>query len=133
MNISDIIRIFALSNDNRNTIMEIVKTIGGYRVWYYPRKNIYRIGPVDNPTNIIRKDFKSLQGIINYLCDNHNESIVYTDPYNVAINWLRTANKNDDNYKLIDLLTGQYYYGIDAKNDLRDILIRMGLISININ
>jgi len=113
--------------------MEVVKTIGRYKVWYYPRKHIYRIAPVDNPTNIIRKDFKSLQDVIDNLCDNHNESIVYTDPYNVAINWLRTANKDDDNYKLIDLLVGQYYYGIDAKNDLRDILIRMDLISINNN
>ena len=109
--------------------MHIIKTIGKYKVWFYPRKRIYRIAPIDQPLSIIRKDYKSLQEIIDYINTDKQSNIVYTDPYNIAIQWLKTADKNSDYYKRIDLLIGQYYYGIQAKKELRDLLIEMNLIS----
>jgi hypothetical protein len=109
--------------------MHIIKTIGTYKVWFYPRKRIYRIAPIDNPLCIIHKDYKSLQEIIDYIDADKQSNIVYTDPYNIAIQWIKTADKNSDYYKRIDLLIGQYYYGIQAKKELRDLLIEMNLIS----
>jgi hypothetical protein len=78
--------------------------------------------------SIIRKDYKSLQEIIDYIDADKQSNIVYTDPYNIALQWLKTANKNSDYYKRIDLLIGQYYYGIQAKKELRALLIEMNLI-----
>jgi hypothetical protein len=69
-----------------------------------------------------------LQEIINYIDADKQSNIVYTDPYNIALQWLKTANKNSDYYKRIDLLIGQYYYGIQAKKELRALLIEMNLI-----
>lgn len=109
--------------------MHIIKTIGTYKVWFYPRKRIYRIAPIDNPRCIIHKDYKSLQEIIDYIGADKQSNIVYTDPYNIALQWLKTADKNSDYYKRIDLLTGQYYYGIQAKKELRNLLIEMNLIN----
>ena len=109
--------------------MYIIKTIGTYKVWFYPRKRIYRIAPINDSLNIIHKDFKSLQEIINYIDANKQSNVVYTDPYNIALQWLKTADKNSDDYKKIDILTGQYYYGIQAKKELRNLLIEMNLIS----
>lgn len=109
--------------------MHIIKTIGTYKVWFYPRKHIYRIAPIECPMNILHKDFKSLQEIINYIDANKQSNVVYTDPYNIALQWLKTADKNSDDYKKIDILTGQYYYGIQAKKELRNLLIKMNLIS----
>ena len=108
--------------------MHVIKTIGKYKVWFYPRKHIYRIAPIDQPLSIIRKDYKSLQEIIDYIDADKQSNIVYTDPYNIAIQWLKSADKNSDYYKRIDLLIGQYYYGIQAKKELRDLLIEMNLI-----
>lgn len=108
--------------------MHIINTIGKYKVWFYPRKRIYRIAPVDQPLCIIHKDYNSLQEITDYISDKQS-NIVYTDPYNIAIQWLKTADRNSDDYKRIDLLTGQYYYGIEAKKELRDLLIEMNLIT----
>lgn len=110
--------------------MHVIKTIGNYKVWYYPRKRIYRIAPVDCPINILHKDFNSLQDIMDYINYVPSDKFSYSDPYNVAIRWLKTANKDDDNYKKIVLLTGQYYYGIQAKKELKNVLIEMKLISI---
>jgi hypothetical protein len=70
-----------------------------------------------------------LQEIIDYIDADKQSNIVYTDPYNIAIQWLKTADKNSDYYKRIDLLIGQYYYGIQAKKELRALLIEMNLIS----
>ena len=109
--------------------MHIIKTIGTYKVWFYPRKRIYRIAPINDPLNILHKDFKSLQEIINYIDADKQSNIVYTDPYNIALQWFKTADKNNDYYKTIDLLIGQYYYGIQAKKELRNLLIEMNLIS----
>jgi hypothetical protein len=109
--------------------MHIIKTIGKYKVWFYPRKRVYRIAPIDQPLCIIHKDYNSLQEIINYIDADKQSNIVYTDPYNIALQWLKTANKNSDYYKRIDLLIGQYYYGIQAKKELRALLIEMNLIS----
>ena len=110
--------------------MHIIKTIGKYKVWFYPRKHIYRIAPIECPTNIFHKDFKSVQKIIDYInADKDKKKIVYTDPYNIALQWRKSANKNDDNYKKIDLLISQYYYGIQAKKELKNLLIEMNLIS----
>ena len=53
---------------------------------------------------------------------------LYTDPYNIALQWLKTADRNSDDYKRIDILLNQYYYGIQAKKELRDLLIEMNLI-----
>lgn len=109
--------------------MHIIKTIGSYKVWFYPRKHIYRIAHIESPTCIFHKDFKSLQEIIDYIDADKQSNIVYTDPYNIALQWLKTADKNSDDYKKINLLIGQYYYGIQAKKELRDLLIEMNLIS----
>ena len=110
--------------------MEVVKTIGKYKVWFYPRKQIYRIAPIDCPHNIMRKDFKSLQDIIDYINeDKENRKIVYTDPYNIAIQWLKTVDKNSDNYEKAEVLISQYYYGTQAKKELRNLLYEMNLIS----
>jgi hypothetical protein len=109
--------------------MHVIKTIGKYKVWFYPRKRIYRIAPIECPLNIRHKDFKSLQEIIDYIDTDKQSNIVYTDPYNIALQWLKTADKNSEYYKRIDLLTNQYYYGIQAKKELRDLLIEMNLIS----
>lgn len=109
--------------------MHIIKTIGTYKVWFYPRKHIYRIAPIECPLNIRHKDFKSLQDIIDYINTDKQSNIVYTDPYNIALQWLKTADRNSDDYKRINLLIGQYYYGIQAKKELRDLLIEMNLIS----
>lgn len=110
--------------------MKVIKTIGKYKVWFYPRKHIYRIAPIDYPLNIMRKDFKSLQDIIDYInVDKENKKIVYTDPYNIAIQWLKTADENSDDYKQIKLLIGQYYYGTQAQKELKNLLIQMNLIS----
>ena len=109
--------------------MHIIKTIGKYKVWFYPRKHIYRIAPIDCPLNILHKDYKSLQEIIDYIDADKQSNIVYTDPYNIALQWLKTADKDSDYYKRIDLLLGQYYYGIQAKKELRNLLIEMNLIS----
>lgn len=108
--------------------MHVIKTIGKYKVWFYPRKRIYRIAPIDNPLYIIHKDYKSLQEIIDYINADKQSNVVYTDPYNIALQWLKTADKNSDYHKKIDLLIGQYYYGIQAKKELRDLLIEMNLI-----
>ena len=109
--------------------MHIIKTIGTYKVWFYPRKHIYRIAPIECPLNIRHKDFKSLQDIIDYINADKQSNIVYTDPYNIALQWLKTADRNSDDYKQINLLIGQYYYGIQAKKELKDLLIEMNLIS----
>ena len=109
--------------------MHIIKTIGTYKVWFYPRKHIYRIAPIECPLNIRHKDFKSLQDIIDYINADKQSNIVYTDPYNIALQWLKTADRNSDDYKRINLLIGQYYYGIQAKKELRVLLIEMNLIS----
>lgn len=109
--------------------MHIIKTIGTYKVWFYPRKHIYRIAPIECPLNIRHKDFKSLQDIIDYINADKQSNIVYTDPYNIALQWLKTADRNSDDYKRTNLLIGQYYYGIQAKKELRDLLIEMNLIS----
>ena len=109
--------------------MHFIKTIGKYKVWFYPRKHIYRIAPIECPLNILHKDFNSLQEIIDYMNTDKQSNIVYTDPYNIALQWLKTADKNNDYYKTIDLLIGQYYYGIQAKKELSDLLIEMALIS----
>ena len=110
--------------------MYIIKTIGTYKVWFYPRKRIYRIAPINYPLNTIHKDFKSLQEVIDYINTYYKQSdIVYTDPYNIALQWIKTADRNSDDYKKINLLIGQYYYGIQAKKELRDLLIEMNLIS----
>ena len=109
--------------------MHIIKTIGTYKVWFYPRKHIYRIAHIECPTCIFHKDFKSLQEIIDYIDADKQSNIVYTDPYNIALQWLKTADRNSDDYKTINLLIGQYYYGIQAKKELRDLLIEMNLIS----
>lgn len=110
--------------------MEVIKTIGKYKVWFYPRKHIYRIAPIDCPLNILHKDFKSLQDIMDYItADKENKKIVYTDPYNIAIQWLKTAYKNSDDYKMIKLLIEQYYYGTQAQKELKNLLIQMNLIS----
>lgn len=109
--------------------MNIIKTIGSYKVWYYPRKHIYRIAPIECPLNILHKDFNSLQEIIDYMNTDKQSNIVYTDPYNIALQWIKTADKNSDYYKRIELLIGQYYYGIQAKKELRNLLIEMKLIN----
>ena len=109
--------------------MHVIKTIGKYKVWFYPRKRIYRIAPIDHPLSIIRKDYKSLQEIIDYIDADKQSNIVYTDPYNIALQWLKTADRNSDDYKTINILIGQYYYGIQAKKELIDLLIEMNLIS----
>jgi hypothetical protein len=108
--------------------MHIIKTIGKYKVWFYPRKRVYRIAPIDQPLCIIHKDYNSLQEIIDYIDADKQSNIVYTDPYNIALQWLKTADRNSVYYKRIDLLIGQYYYGIQAKKELRDLLIEMNLI-----
>lgn len=109
--------------------MYIIKTIGKYKVWFYPRKRIYRIAPIDNPICIIPKDYKSLQEIIDYINTYKPSNIVcYTDPYNIALQWLKSADKNSDYYERIDLLLNQYYYGIQAQKELKDLLIEMNLI-----
>lgn len=55
---------------------------------------------------------------------------VYTDPYNVALHWYQDENnKNHKDYEEIGLLIGQYYCGIEAKKDLRNRLIEMGLLN----
>ena len=109
--------------------MHIIKTIGKYKVWFYPRKHIYRIAHIECPTCIFHKDFKSLQEVIDYINTYKQSNIVYNDPYNIALQWFKTVDKNSDYYKRIDLLTGQYYYGIQAKKELRNLLIEMNLIS----
>ena len=109
--------------------MHVIKTIGIYKVWFYPRKHIYRIAPIECPMNILHKDFKSLQEIIDYIDADKQSNIVYTDPYNIALQWIKTADKNSEYYKRIDLLICQYYYGIQVKKELRDLLIEMNLIS----
>lgn len=109
--------------------MHIIKTIGSYKVWFYPRKHIYRIAHIECPTCIFHKDFKSLQEVIDYIDADKQSNIVYTDPYNIALQWLKTADRNSDDYKKINLLIGQYSYGIQAKKELRDLLIEMNLIS----
>ena len=109
--------------------MYIIKTIGTYKVWFYPRKRIYRIAPIECSINILHKDFKSLQEIIDYINTDKQSNIVYTDPYNIALQWLKSADKNSDDYKKIDLLIGQYYYGIQTQKELKDLLIEMNLIS----
>lgn len=109
--------------------MDFVKTIGGYKVWFYPRKYIYRISPVENPMLIMRKDFKSLDDVVRFIGKQKHPEITYSDPYNIAINWLKNANKDDEDYKAVDVLVGQYYYGIEAKRELKDKLISMNLMS----
>ena len=109
--------------------MHIIKTIGTYNVWFYPRKRIYRIATINDSLNIIHKDFKSLQEVIDYIDAHKQSNIVYTDPYNIALQWLKTADRNSDDYKTINVLIGQYYYGIQAKKELIDLLIEMNLIS----
>lgn len=109
--------------------MHVIKTIGKYKVWFYPRKHIYRIAPIECPRNIFHNDFKSLQDIIDYINTDKQSNIVYTDPYNIALQWLKTADKNSDDYKRVKLLIGQYYYGIQAQKELKNLLIEMNLIN----
>ena len=97
--------------------MHIIKTIGSYKVWFYPRKHIYRIAHIECPTCIFHKDFKSLQEVIDYIDADKQSNIVYTDPYNIALQWIKTADRNSDDYKKIDLLISQYYYGIQPKKE----------------
>ena len=108
--------------------MDFVKTIGGYKAWFYPRKHIYRISPVENPMLIMHKDFKSLDEIVRLIDEKYPET-TYADPYNIAINWLKSASKDNEDYKAVNVLADQYYYGIEAKKELKNKLIEMKLIS----
>ena len=54
---------------------------------------------------------------------------IFTDPYNIALEWNKDENnKSHKDYEEIGLLIGQYYYGIEAKKDLKRKLIEIGLI-----
>jgi len=109
--------------------MDFVRIIGNYKVWHYPRKHIYRVSPIDNPTNIMRKDFKDLQEIVNFFSKSEATEMIYTDPYNIAIKWLRDHNNRyNEHFNEVNILLRQYYYGIEAKKELKNLLIEMKLL-----
>ncbi len=47
--------------------------------------------------------------------------------YNAGIRWLKSHNKEDENYRLINCLVEQYYYGIEAKRELESVLDRLNV------
>lgn len=113
--------------------MEFVAKYGIYRIWHLPRKRIYRISRQDKPQLMLylnhKQDFKSIDEIIEALKPMPSR-YNYTDPYNVAIQWLnKEENKNNENYKEIELLVRQYYYGISAKKELKNKLNSMGIVT----
>lgn len=55
-----------------------------------------------------------------------SESVKSMDAYNVAIRWLR-ENRNDENYKKVSLLVGQYHYGFYIHRELEDCLESIGV------
>jgi hypothetical protein len=55
-----------------------------------------------------------------------SESVKSMDAYNVAIRWLR-ENRNDENYKKVSLLVGQYHYGFYVHRELEDCLESIGV------
>jgi hypothetical protein len=48
------------------------------------------------------------------------------DAYNVAVRWLR-ENREDENYKKVSLLVGQYHYGFYVHRELEDCLESIGV------
>lgn len=55
-----------------------------------------------------------------------SESVKSMDAYNVAIRWLR-ENREDENYKKVSLLVGQYHYGFYVHRELEDCLESIGV------
>ena len=55
-----------------------------------------------------------------------SESIKSMDAYNVAVRWLR-ENRDDENYKKVSLLVGQYHYGFYVHRELEDCLESIGV------
>ncbi len=47
--------------------------------------------------------------------------------YNAGVRWLNSHNKEDENYRLISCLVGQYYYGIEPKKELEIVLDRLNV------
>ena len=66
------------------------------------------------------------------------------EAYNIAIDNLRkmggncgwalamASSNDDDDIKTIKLLVNQFYYGIEAKNELLDMCIKVGWIKIDL-
>ena len=77
----------------------------------------------------MRKDFKDLQEIVVFFSKSEATEMVYTDPYNIAIKWLRDdTNQSNEHFKEVSILLRQYCYGIEAKKDLKNLLIKMKLL-----
>jgi len=55
-----------------------------------------------------------------------SESVKSMDAYNVAVRWLR-ENREDENYKKVSLLVGQYHYGFYVHRELEDCLESIGV------
>ena len=114
--------------------MEFVEKYCGYKIWHFPRKGIYRVSEANKPNVFIHlntiKDFKSVDEIKDIINQAPKSYVQYTDPYNVAIQWLREGkNKNNESYEEINLLVNQYQYGIEPKKELRGKLTSLGLLT----
>lgn len=65
--------------------------------------------------------------------------ILRNKAYNIAINNLRkmggctmASSNDDDNIKTIKFLVNQFQYGVEAKNELLDMCIKVGWIKIDL-
>lgn len=79
-----------------------------------------------------KKDFKSIEEVKEAVAKEGQteRNFKYTDPYNIAIQWLgKEENKSNENYKEINLLVNQYYYGIEPKKELKRKLISIGVLT----
>ena len=66
------------------------------------------------------KDFKSVNEIKNIINQTSPSNVDYKDAYNIAIQWLRKEeNKKNEAYETIQMLVGQYYYGMEPKRELK--------------
>lgn len=115
--------------------MKKFEEFGMYVIQYFPRKGIYRafkrfrFGDYEYFNG--QRDFKSSKEIKDVISRFGTEprGFLSNDPYNTAIRWLRTASKDDKDYKLVECLTGQYYYGTTPKKELVALLKRMGVLN----
>ena len=115
--------------------MEKFEDYGVYVIQRFPRKRIYRAfrkGEFGNYKTFCGKmDFKSPEEL-KYAIRKHEElpsKLISNDPYNTAIRWLRNASKEDENYKEVERLVSQYYYGMDARMELEELLISMQVLN----
>ena len=114
--------------------MDWVEKIGNKVILYFPRKHIYRAIERGNFGVYLRfnnkQDFKSIEELREAITTTKStREVISNDPYNTAIRWLRENDKENQYYQEINLLVNQYYYGIEPKRELENLLISIGVLN----